>query len=454
MSFKYKKNNNGNIMRIKNKKNLHVFMLVCLMGCAENTPLNTQVTLIPEQLYSSLPSDVVPELATNGKFKVGVKTLEIVNPAQFDVATQTTKDRKLAVEVWYPSNADNTSIKTSYENETRTGIEFSMQADAYRDAAVLLSTNDAKYPLVVISHGYTGYNTIMFYLAEHLASHGYIVAAIDHTDSTNADVDVKVNPASGFFSTLLNRSRDQQFTLNYLTTQSHFASAAVDNTKAGLIGYSMGGFGAINTIGGCYNFTQTTTSAFTGITEPEQLKKIIALLNSCAGGQYQNVKVDSKWQAVVAMAPWGGQHQLFNEEALAAIDTPMLYIAGDLDDISGYEGIKSLYEKTGTNNKYLLTYQNARHNIAKHPAPLLAKTNELDLGHYYEGAWDSAVLNNTNKHFTLAMMDCYLKQQIEKCSYLDLSADSNQKAIDGKTPKPWKGFDHRFSVGMAWQKAK
>ena len=141
-------------MRIKNKKNLHVFMLVCLMGCAENTPLNTQVTLIPEQLYSPLPSDVVPELATNGKFKVGVKTLEIVNPAQFDAATQTTKDRKLAVEVWYPSNADNTSIKTSYENETRTGIEFSMQADAYRDAAVLLSTNDAKYPLVVISHGY------------------------------------------------------------------------------------------------------------------------------------------------------------------------------------------------------------------------------------------------------------------------------------------------------------
>jgi len=446
-------------MQVEYKKILLISTLLCCYlhfsnTVLANTPSKTQITLVPEQLYSPLPSDVVPELASLGKFKVGVKTIAIVNPDQFDTATQATKDRKLAIEVWYPSNATSTRIKTSYENETRTGIEFSIQADAYRDTAIFTSTNEVKFPLVVISHGYTGYNTMMFYLAEHLASHGYIVAAINHTDSTNAEVDIIKTPFSGFFSTLLNRSRDQQFTLNYLTTEPHFASVAIDNSKAGLVGFSMGGYGAVNTIGGCYNFTQAAASTFTGIKDPEQLKKIITLLNSCAGGQYQNVKVDSKWQAVVAMAPWGGQHQLFSEKALANINTPILYIAGDLDDVSGYDAIKSLYKKTGTNNKYLLTYQNARHSIAAHPAPLLAKTNELDLGHYYEGAWDSAVLNNNNKHFTLAMMDCHLKQQLEKCSYLDLSADSNQKAIDGKIPKPWKGFDHRFSVGMTWQQAK
>ena len=446
-------------MRVKNKKTLLIITLLCCYGqltqaALAHSPLTDQVTLLPEQLYSPLPLDVVPELAANGKFTVGVKTLAIVNPGQFDTISQTTKDRKLAVDLWYPSQQPSPSIKTSYENVTRSGIAFSIQADAYRDAAALIPNHDAKFPLVIISHGYTGYSTIMFYLAEHLASHGYIVAAIDHTDSTNADVNVNINPGSGFFSTLLNRSRDQQFTLNYLTTKSHFASAAIDKNKAGLVGYSMGGYGAVNTIGGCYNFTQATASAFTGIKDPEQVKDIIARLNSCAGGQYQNVNVDSKWQAVVAMAPWGGQHQLFNEKALATIDTPILYMAGDLDDISGYDGIKSLYEKTGTDNKYLLTYQNARHNIAPHPAPLLAKTSEMDLGHYYESAWDSEVLNNTNKHFTLAMMDCYLKQQVEKCAYLDLSANSNQTAIAGKTPKPWRGFDHRFSVGMTWQQAK
>ncbi|MBA6340420.1 dienelactone hydrolase family protein [Colwellia sp. MB02u-10] len=446
-------------MRVKNKKTLIISTLLCCYlqfshTVLANTPSNTQLTLVPEQLYSPLPSDVVPELASLGKFKVGVKTIEIVNPDQFDAATQTTKDRKLVVEVWYPSNTTSTSIKTSYENETRTGIEFSLQANAYRDAVVLSPNDDTKFPLVVISHGYTGYSTIMFYLAEHLASHGYIVAAIDHTDSTNADVDFNINPVSGFFSTLLNRSRDQQFTLNYLTKMTHFASAAIDNNKAGLVGYSMGGFGAINTIGACYNFTPATASAFTGLKDPEQVQKVMSLLNSCAGGQYKNASVDHKWQAVVAMAPWGGQHNLFKQEAMAKMNTPILYVGGSLDDISGYDGIKSLYEKTGSKDKYLLTYQNARHNIAPHPAPSVSKISEIDIGHYYEASWDSLVLNNTNKHFTLAMMDCYLKQQLDQCEYLDLSSSSNQVAVDGKTPKPWKGFDHRYSTGMNWHMSK
>jgi predicted dienelactone hydrolase len=423
------------------------------MTALANTALSKQSHVKPEQLYTPLPADVVPELAEKGGFTVGVNTIKITNPAQFDSATQTTKDRELTVEVWYPSQENINNTKTSYENETRTGIHFSIQADAFRDADVLTPNNETKFPLVVISHGYTGYRTLMFYLAEHLASHGYIVAAIDHTDSTNAEVDMLNNPLGGFFSTLLNRSRDQQFTLDYLTSQSHFASAAIDTEKAGLIGYSMGGYGAVNTIGGCYNFTEATASAFTGIKEAEQLKKIVALLNSCAGGQYQDVKVDPKWQAAIAMAPWGGQHNLFKEQALAKINTPILYMAGDLDDISGYDGMKSLYEKTGPKKKYLLTYQNARHNIAPHPAPLVAKTSELDIGHYYEPVWGSMRLNNTNKHFALAMMDCYLKGDKSKCDYLDLSDNSNQVAIDGKVPLPWKGFDHRYSTGMEWHSA-
>ena len=50
---------------------------------------------------------------------------------------------------------------------------------------------------------------------------------------------------------------------------------SIDNNKAGLIGYSMGGYGAVNTIGGCYNFTEATSSAITGIKDPEQVKKMI-----------------------------------------------------------------------------------------------------------------------------------------------------------------------------------
>ena len=450
-------------MQIKHKKSLLFSVILCsyvqVITSVNAEPLfndkaHKSVKLIPEELNSRLPADVVPELAEKGMYDVGVKTIEITNPAQFNPATQTSEDRKLTVEVWYPTNGNTKSKKTSYEDETRSGIKFSIQADAFRDSPVYKVENESKFPLVVISHGYTGYRTIMYYLAEHLASNGYVVAAIDHTDSTNAEVDMKNSPFSGFFSTLLNRTRDQQFTLNHFTSSQNFVSEAIDKNKAGLIGYSMGGFGAVNTIGGCYNFTPATASAFTGLKDPEQVKKVMSLLNSCAGGQYQNINVDKKWQAVVALAPWGGQHNLFKQEAMAKVTTPILYIGGSLDDVSGYDGIKSLYEKTGSKNKYLLTYQNARHNIAPHPAPSASKTNELDIGHYYDSVWDSVVFNNTNKHFTLAMMDCHIKKQADKCEYLDLSNSSNQIPVEGKTPEPWKGFDHRYSTGMTWHMAK
>jgi predicted dienelactone hydrolase len=450
-------------MQIKHKKSLLFSVILCsyvqVITSVNAEPLfndkaQKSAKLIPEELNSRLPADVVPELAEKGMYDVGVKTIEITNPAQFNPATQTSEDRQLTVEVWYPTNGNTKSKKTSYEDETRSGIKFSIQADAFRDAPVYKAENENKFPLVVISHGYTGYRTIMYYLAEHLASNGYVVAAIDHTDSTNAEVDMKNSPFSGFFSTLLNRSRDQQFTLNHFTSSQNFVSASIDKNKAGLIGYSMGGFGAVNTIGGCYNFTPATASTFTGLKDPEQVQKVMSLLNSCSGGQYQNVSVDKKWQAAVALAPWGGQHNLFKQEAMAKVTTPILYIGGSLDDVSGYDGIKSLYEKTGSKNKYLLTYQNARHNIAPHPAPAASKVSEIDIGHYHDSAWDSVVFNNTNKHFTLAMMDCHLKQQVDKCEYLDLSNNSNQIPVEGKTPEPWKGFDHRYSTGMNWQMVK
>ena len=231
----------------------------------------------PEQLYPPITSEVLPELAAKGNYKVGVKTLDLVNPAQFDPTTQSQKDRALKVEVWYPADSKANKPLTSYTDITRSGKQFTLQADAQRDVDI---SNADNYPVVVLSHGYTGYRTIMYYLGEHLASHGYIVVALDHTDSTNAHVDFKNAPFAGFFSTLINRSRDQQFVINYFNEQSNFASEQVDQTSAGVIGYSMGGFGAVNTIGGCYAFNEQTTAMFTGMTDPAQIKQVQQLLNS------------------------------------------------------------------------------------------------------------------------------------------------------------------------------
>lgn len=405
--------------------------------------------IVPQQLYPVVHPDMQPELAAPGKHKVGVKTLEITNEAYFDLLSNAVKPRSLTIELWYPADYADGTMLTSYENETRLEKAFSIQANAARDAAPLVS--DSKYPVVVISHGYTGYRQIMFYLGEHLASHGYIVAAIDHTDSTNEDVDMVNGPFNGFPSTLINRSRDQQFTLDFVTQQPHFLSDVVNANDAGLIGYSMGAFGALNTIGGCYNFSPQQAAMFTGTQDPTMVPLVQKALNSCAAGQYENPTVDDKWKAAITFAAWGGQHNVFTDESLASITVPKLFVSGNLDDISGYAGIQSLYEKTQSPSTYLLTMINARHNIAPHPAPKEAWGSETDFGHYYEPSWSSAVLNDINKHFALAMMDCHVKNQTEKCEFLNLSPSSDQVQVDGKLPDPWKGFDSRFSTGLRWE---
>lgn len=425
-------------------------VLLATAGLSANVTLANQTK--PEQLYPPLTDEVLPELATKGSFNVGVKTLNLVNPNQFDPATQSNHDRTLKVEVWYPA-ADTAKNKlTTYTNQTRTGKKFTLQADAMRDVAI---NTKQRYPVIVLSHGYTGYRTIMYYLGEHLASHGYIVAAIDHTDSTNEDVDFKKAPFSGFFSTLINRSRDQQFVLNYFNEHDNFATAQVDNANAGVIGYSMGGYGAVNTVGGCYAYNDHTAAMFTGLKDPKQIKQVKQLLNSCAGGQYQNPQVDPRIKAMVAFAPWGGQHTIFDATAMNNIKVPSLYVAGSLDDISGYEGIKSLYSQTGSTDKYMLTYKNARHNIAPHPAPGIAKrSSEIDIGHYYEPSWSMRTINEINKHFVLAMLDCHVKGMTSQCEYLDLPSSGDQPMVDGKPLPPWRGFDNRMSTGMNWQQSK
>jgi predicted dienelactone hydrolase len=423
------------------------------------------VVLAQEQLYTQATHpDMLPELSNKGSFGVGVKTISVNNAAHVDVFTQQNQARQLTLEVWYPSDDKSTadpSAFTSYENEMRSGTRFSVKASAVRDVSF---DDSQQWPLVVLSHGYTGYRTIMFYLGEHLASHGYVVVGIDHTDSINEDVDFANNPFGGFMSTLLNRSRDQQFVLNQLADSEEVNRILGSDkwlaSRAGVIGYSMGAYGALNTVGACYDFPDTLLGSFIGGLTPEnaaQVKGMQMGLNSCSAGQYPamgEVKTDPKWQAMMAFAPWGGQHKVFSYDSLANITVPSMLISGDLDDISIYSGIQDIFSQFKNNDHYMLTYHNARHNIAPHPAPKSAWEVEADFGHYFEPAWSQQRLNHINNHFALAMMDCYLKDNDEACGYLQLSGSSNQSEAESGLSEAWKGFDNRYSTGMSFERGE
>ena len=226
-------------------------------GSAVNQPLS-KFHGVPHQdnfIYGDPRADA-PDLAYRGSFDVGVRTLEVVNPDQIDILNYSEDnpepryDRPLTLEVWYPAVRRGGQPEiTTYSDVLGSGpgdpdrplIPFTFAGRALRNARA--NIQEGPYPLVIVSHGYPGSRVLLTYLTENLASKGYVVVAIDHTDSTHAD---KVD----FSSTLLNRVLDINFVLNDMAERSaskrrNFLAGAIDAERTAVIGYSMGGYGAL-----------------------------------------------------------------------------------------------------------------------------------------------------------------------------------------------------------------
>ena len=413
---------------------------------AENSAHSDEIKS-PEQLYTNQPP-VTPELAFPGSYAVGVATITATDPKRLNTSNFILNiERQLVLEVWYPAVLPEQESKlATYKNVTRLQNPFELQGEAYRDAPAL---SEGSFPLILLSHGFTGYRTQMFYLGEHLASHGYVVVGIDHTGSTNADIKETEDRPAGFTDTLYNRARDQQFLLDYFADQTSPVEAIVDTDRAAIIGHSMGGFGAINTIGGCYAFE---SEFFKQLGVPTPIAMVLPFaLNSCFGGREQ---LDSRWKAVQLLAPWGGEASVHDIEAMATITVPSFYLAGDQDNTSGFEnGIKRLHERTGSKHNYLLVFENARHNIGPHPAPKASFATDFELGHYFDPVWDTETINRVVEHMSLAFLDCHVKTDPASCAYLPTRESSEQyKGADYQFRDPWKGFKHLWASGLKFYK--
>ena len=146
----------------------------------------------------------------------------------------------------------------------------------------------------------------------------------------------------------------------------------------------------------------------------------------------------------MALAPWGMEYNLWDMESLKGLKIPTLFIAGNKDDISGYEkGTKTIYEGVINSDRYLLTYENARHNVAPNPAPIGALKKGLDINEYLryaDSVWDQRRINNINQHFITAFLGIKLKNKAEYLPYLDVAKI--------KTQSQWEGFKPRTSVGL------
>jgi predicted dienelactone hydrolase len=125
-----------------------------------------------------------------------------------------TTNRKLDVEVWYPST-------------------LPPAPTSVRDAP--LDTSGARYPLIVHGHALQDNRLGESYLTEHLASRGYIVAAVDFPlgklgapgGATSADIG--------------NQPGDLSFVIDRLLAGDGGFAGAIDADRIGASGFSLGG---------------------------------------------------------------------------------------------------------------------------------------------------------------------------------------------------------------------
>lgn len=230
-----------------------------------------------------------PELAAHGDHVVGVTTMSFTRESVPDVAHATedgveTYDREITAEIWYPA-AEGTEPGGSYTAFLRDGVtEVQLMGRAARNAE---PAAEGDFPLVLVSHGYPGNRFLMSHLAENLATKGYVVASIDHPDSTYDDL-------GAFGSTLVNRPRDQAFVLARMAELDDPIGAITDGDTAAVIGYSMGGYGAL-IFSGAGLTEEFRTSRYA---PPQELLEVNAM-----GADSIAELSDDRVKAVVAIGP-------------------------------------------------------------------------------------------------------------------------------------------------------
>ncbi len=176
-----------------------------------------------------------------GPSPVGVRTIEAL-----DAATH----RLFPCEVWYPAAEQFQGQDVAPESQDAFSIQASgarrLQA-AVRDAAARPGT----YPLIVFSHPSASHRRAATFLCTHLASHGYVVAALDHSELVAKELQRKDGESDDEKWTRVNaviaaRVPDIHFAVHYLLGNPVLsAEVTLDAERIGIVGHSFGGWTAL-----------------------------------------------------------------------------------------------------------------------------------------------------------------------------------------------------------------
>jgi dienelactone hydrolase len=203
--------------------------------------------------------------APTGANKVGTRVLDLVDPKRTDPYSDHHRNRELPVRLWYPMTADVECMPAPYAPAQ----VWSYLSKLIRVPLPHVSTHSClngpvtggQHSVVFLEHGFTGTFTDYTFLAEDLASRGYVVVAVDHAgEATAVEFPDGRLEKSVFGSYLTNYSRsdmgalgfavavrldDLRFVLDELermgTESASPFEGRVDMSHVALVGHSLGG---------------------------------------------------------------------------------------------------------------------------------------------------------------------------------------------------------------------
>ena len=199
--------------------------------------------------------------------------------------------------IWYPCAAKPQSVPLG-----NLAVPFTNSLDGAKDCPV----TGAKLPLIVISHGRSGWFGLHHDTAEALADAGFVVAAITHPGDNGND-----SSQSESLSNWASRPVDMIHLIDFMLKDWKDRDV-IDASKVGFFGFSKGGYTGLVLIGATLDFERTAFFCTNNSAFCEQVR---------SGDVPKNLPREIRIKAAVIADP--APTVAFTKSTLASIEIPM-----------------------------------------------------------------------------------------------------------------------------------
>uniref|UniRef100_A0AAU2K3M0 Alpha/beta hydrolase n=1 Tax=Streptomyces sp. NBC_00049 TaxID=2903617 RepID=A0AAU2K3M0_9ACTN len=241
-------------------------LLLPLPLAAAGTAAATTAAASGPASVAQSPRTVAELPRPTGRFAVGQDTLHLVDRSRTDPWAQS-GPRELMVTMRYPAHRGSGGTARYLTTEEARLLLVDRRLDGVVPVEALTGTVThsrpgarplaGRYPLVVLSPGFTVHRATLTALAEDLASRGYVVAAVDHAYESVGTafpggrvlecLACEKARQTGMQAVSDNRARDVSFLLDRLTGR-HPAwrhAGLIDTGRIAMAGHSIGGASAV-----------------------------------------------------------------------------------------------------------------------------------------------------------------------------------------------------------------